>query len=917
MAQVLDCTEPDAYHEQLREEVEAFLMDPDVLIYAHHVAFDRAVVRGCWGLDIPIERWRCTMAQAQAHGLPGGLGNLGEALGVDVTKLKDKRGAELIQLFCKPRPKNAKVRRATPELYPRQWAEFVEYSRQDIVALREVGNKMPVWNYQGRELDLWFLDQRMNDRGFLVDRELATAAVEVAAVEQKRLKRETQAITDGEVESVSKRDQLLKYILEEHGVALPDMRADTLRRRAEDPELPAGVRMLLNIRLEATKTSTSKYKRALLQSEHDGALRGSTQFCGAARSGRWAGRGVQPQNMTRPTPGVSRTEIAQAIEAIKTRQPQIILDNTMRWLSDAVRGIIIARPGKKLVVPDLSNIEGRGLAELAGEEWKLQAYRDYDAGQGPDLYAATYARSFGVDQDQVEKWQRQIGKVMELGLGYEGGVGAFLTFAAVYNLDLDAMADAVWASAEPAAIKAAEGVLAWVKRKKRSTFGLSDRVYVACEVLKAAWREAHPQTQAFWGAAAEAYRQATAHPGTPVDVGEHIKVQRDGAWLRVRLPSGRCLCYLHPKNHEGGGLSYMGVDQYTRQWKRIHTYGGKLCIAAGTLVLARRGWVAIEKITPYDEVWDGLAWVTTGGAVFNGRRRTITAYGARMTHDHEVMTQEGWKHASQSKRHRRAYCRLPDGYSLPGIFEKTAVCVGASMRLWGKQDDVSQRIPEAAGPRGGGFLWVPPQQDHRRTPDHSRHEPTPRFCGVAQRAGPLSAADAPGLAQLRGAWHHCVRAVAEVFRELLAGHGAGLRKRADHRTDGQRQGVQPGELPLGDLQGAGQQHPTVEAVYDLLNCGPRHRFVIYAGGAPLIVHNCENWTQGWARDIMAWNLPAIEDAGYLPLLTVHDEVVAEAPDTDGFTAERMSELLAANPPWARVCPLAAKGHELYRYAKED
>jgi DNA polymerase len=155
-------------------------------------------------------------------------------------------------------------------------------------------------------------------------------------------------------------------------------------------------------------------------------------------------------------------------------------------------------------------------------------------------------------------------------------VGAFLTFAAVYNMDLDDLADAVWASATREALKNGADILEWVKRKKRSTYGLSDKVYIACEVLKRAWRDAHPNTEALWKAAGDSVRAAIQNPGQTFPIGDHLKARVDGAWLRVRLPSGRYLCYIDPKVSESGEISYAGVNQYTRQWGRLKTYGGKL-----------------------------------------------------------------------------------------------------------------------------------------------------------------------------------------------------------------------------------------------------------------------------------------------------------------------------------------------------
>lgn len=311
----------------LAEGCKSLLENPAVEIVAHNSAFDRTVLRHVWGIDVPPERWRDTMVKALAHGLPGGLEKVGQVLGLEDDQAKDKRGKELIQLFCKPRPANQKLRRATRETHPREWAEFLEYSRQDIVSMRAIDRRLPKWNYQPGhpELALWHLDQRINDRGFAVDLELAKAALEATDTEKARLKHETAEATDGLVSSPSKRDDLLAFILAEYGVDLPDMRADTLRRRIEDPELPEGVKLLLSIRLEATKTSTAKYKALLNAVSADGRLRNTLQFAGAQRTARWAGRIFQPQNMPRPSPGFDETMQEAVVELLKAGELQEVV----------------------------------------------------------------------------------------------------------------------------------------------------------------------------------------------------------------------------------------------------------------------------------------------------------------------------------------------------------------------------------------------------------------------------------------------------------------------------------------------------------------------------------------------------------------------------------------------------------------
>ena len=954
------------------DESMRLLLDPNVTLVFHNSAFDRTVLRHVWGLDIPVERWQDTMVKALAHGLPGSLDKIGQILGLEDDQAKDKRGRELIQLFCKPRPKGSKLRRATRETHPKEWSEFLEYSRQDIVAMRAIDKRLPTWNYRAGhpELALWHLDQRINDRGIAVDIELARCAIAAVAVEQKRLKAEVLEATDGLVTSASQRDQLLAFICAEYGVDLPDLRADTVRRRLEDPDLPEGVKLLLALRLESSKTSTAKYKALVNAVSGDGRLRNTLQFAGASRTGRWAHRLFQPGNMPRPDlslvadhfqVSIKEAEdllvdyLDQGVEALKGGYADVVFDNVIGLTANAVRGCIVAPPGKKLVVADLSNIEGRGLAFLAGERWKLKAFADFDAGTGEDLYNVAYARSFNIAPKEATGQKRQIGKVMELGLGYEGGVAAFLTFAAVYNMDLEALAAAVYATASAQALSDAQGMWQWAVKNKR-TLGLPERVYVACEVLKRAWRDAHPNTVALWAAAAEAVRLAVRNPGETFPIGPHLKARRDGKWLRIRLPSGRYLCYLNPEVDDAGQITYFGVNQYTRQWGRIKTYGGKLCLAAGTLVLAKRGWITIENITAVDEVWDGVEWVSTAGSVCNGTREVMEAFGAWMTPDHLVLTTEGWKDASQSEGHHRAACRLPDGVALPRQ-RREAVAMGCAVRLRSGKADACFGDEEASGARDRGVVRVQaPRVDQHQT--HAAwHEQTPGVRGVAQHVRSLPAAVASRLAQLRRAWDHGLRALGRLVRRILGGHGADVPPRADAGQDRQLRGVLAGELPLGNLRAAGQQHADepygwrqdghatcagtrgealdyvlpagegrasgaprgsarrVAQVYDLINCGPRHRFVVWAGGAPLIVHNCENATQAFARDVLAYNMPAIEAKGYEIVLSVHDELLTETSDAERFSADELGRMMATVPPWAKGIPLAASGFETVRYRK--
>ncbi|HCI7003625.1 TPA: DNA polymerase [Klebsiella pneumoniae] len=619
---VWDLTAGEPIPSRLRKAIA----DPDTLLYFHNSHFDRTVLRHAMPeLAPPVERWRDTMVQALAHSLPGALGALCEVLGVPQDKAKDKEGKALIQLFCKPRPKNSKLRRATCKTHPIEWQRFVAYAGLDIEAMREVYKRLPKWNYQGAELALWHRDQQINDRGVCMDVQLAQAAIEAVDQEQKRLAKRTQVMTDGEVQAATQRDAMIKHIVESYGVDLPDMQRSTLERRIADPDLPSPVKELLHIRLQASTTSTSKYKSLMKGISNDGRLRGTLQFCGASRTGRWAGRLFQPQNLPRPT--LEQERIDEGIEALKSGCADLLFDNVMELTSSALRGCIMAPAGKKLVVSDLSNIEGRKLAWLAGEAWKLDAFKDYDTlildqsgapiwdaaakdykRRGPDLYKLAYARAFNISHEDVTKYQRQIGKVMELGLGFGGGVAAFLTFALVYGLDLEELATAALPNISRDVQREAKG---WYDEsvKRKSTYGLSEQVFIACDSLKRLWRRAHPETCDFWYQLERTVRSAIATPAKTLYC-SYLKVRRDGAWLRIQLPSGRALCYPSP-TIEKGNITYMGINSYSRKWQRLKTYGGKLVenvtqaaardVLAGNMPLIENAGYSIV-LTVHDEV---------------------------------------------------------------------------------------------------------------------------------------------------------------------------------------------------------------------------------------------------------------------------------------------------------------------------
>lgn len=640
----------------LPTKLATVVADPEALVWFHNggqfdfPVLDRALPR--MARLIPMTRRRDTMVQAFAHALPGALEKLGEVLNLNEDKKKMKEGKRLVRLFCMPQlpaqllkdledgaatidthptqymtwVRCGRSNRATKRTHPADWQRFIEYAGGDIVTMREAHKLIPMWNYKGKQVELCHTDWAINGRGFAVDLELAAAAVDVSDESKAVLAKRARDATDGAVSAATQRDALLAHILAIYGVELPDMRADTLERRMADEDLPEPVRELISIRLQASMNSAAKYKTLRRSVSKDGRLRGCHQFRGAGRTGRWAHRMFQPGNLLRPT--MSSDMIEACIAAIKDRNVELldmISGNPPLALGNAVRGVIIARraaaagatpkPGKKLIVADLSNIEGRDAAWLAGEEWKLKAFADFDKGIGYDLYIVAYAKSFNVDPATVGKKspERQIGKVEELMFQYGGGVGAWITGAATYGIDLDRMTEQVYPTLPEWAIEEAQQFLGWlddqceakaakravaankkhaldndalqaalresdaqlVVEKIKARHGLSDRTFVACDAIKRLWRKAHPQISSYWKEIEDTVRMAMDSPGVTFPC-RKVKIRRDGSWLRIGLPSSRALCYPNPKIEKDGSITYTGLNQYTRQWGRVSTYGGKL-----------------------------------------------------------------------------------------------------------------------------------------------------------------------------------------------------------------------------------------------------------------------------------------------------------------------------------------------------
>lgn len=557
-------------------------------VFAHNAQFDKAIHNGPKQQHLPriaLERWRCTMAWALSHALPGSLSNLCSVLKIPETQSKLKEGDKLIKLFTRPQPANRKVQRATRETHPQEWERFKVYARMDIVAMREATRRMPTWNWNDSAIAEWHCDQRINERGFNVDRELTHAGALAAVAEKERIGKRFRELTLGMVDRPSLREQFRTYLNDSYHLNLEDTRSDTFLQILKDPNLPAECAELLRLSIASNKTSTAKYAALEPAVSPDGRFRGGLQFAGASRTRRFAGRLFQPQNL--PSRGLPKAaQIEMYIDCLKQQSHDLFFDDLMRYGAAALRGIVTSPPGKKLVVADLSNIEGRVLAWIAGEAWKLDAFRAYDAGTGPDLYNITAVSIIGGDPWDIPKETRNVfGKVPDLASGYQGGVAGYQTFAKAYNVRMADHWGTIESQISRHVIEKAQSNLqtAW-GQESQANLEISDLEWVASEVCKLVWRSRHPATVVFWKALESAVKTAIREWGSVVNAGSRIKVRcvkhRGHRWLVIRLPSGRHLTYFNPRLTRSGDIVYEGEaaeeGKTNRMWIDVYTHGGKL-----------------------------------------------------------------------------------------------------------------------------------------------------------------------------------------------------------------------------------------------------------------------------------------------------------------------------------------------------
>ena len=506
------------------------LLDDTVLKVAWNISFERTCFNRYFDLYTPPEQWRDAMTLAAMNGLPMSLEAAGAAL--RLTEQKLDTGKALINYFCKPcRPTktNGGRTRNLPEHAPDKWQQFITYCGRDTEVERTIYKRLIHFPVTATERRVEWADARINERGVMIDRQLVASAIRMDDAFKAEHMQEMQRLTG--LENPNSLVQLKAWL------ATRGLTPATLDKKAVAELLGTAIdpttRRVLRLRQLLGKSSTAKYAAMEEAVCSDGRIRGLLQYYGAGRTGRWAGRRVQLQNLAQ-----NHLEQIDLVRDIVKQGDleglELIYDNVPDVLSQLIRTALIAKPGHTFLVADYHAIEAVCIAYLADEGWRLNVF----AGDGK-IYEASYAQAFGVPKESVKKGtpERQKGKIMELALGYGGGPSALLAFGA-------------------------------------------DKLGLAPEQLQELvdkWRAASPRITAMWRACEKAAKAAIRCPGKAYRLKNGCTYLRDRDALRLILPSGRRLSYWAAwLDEDSGSIRFMGQNQTTRKWERMETWGGRL-----------------------------------------------------------------------------------------------------------------------------------------------------------------------------------------------------------------------------------------------------------------------------------------------------------------------------------------------------
>ena len=519
----------------------SWLTDKNIIKHAYNAAFEWYCFNRA-GLRTPIDQWQCDMIHGLYCGYPGGLAKIGDAIGLSEDKKKMSVGKALIRYFCVPQratKKNGGRKYNDPKHDLEKWALFKEYCLQDVETEWQIEKRLSLYPVPESEWHQWRMDVLMNAYGVRADIPVIKGALAINAQVTERLTREAMLLTH--LENPNSTSQLLVW-LSDHGVDTPNLQKETVKELLKC-DLSDDVRRVLGIRQQLGKTSIKKYVAMETALCRDERIRGLAQFYGANRTGRWAGRLVQLQNL--PRNYLKTLDFARDLtKKAKTEMLEIVYGDVQDTLSQLIRTAFIPSEGRKFVVADFSAIEARVIAWLAGEEWVNEVFATHGK-----IYEATASQMFHVPIEKIKKGNpeyslRQKGKVATLALGYQGGVNALIAMGALkMGLNESELPDIV-----------------------------------------SRWRQANPRIKDLWGkvenAAITAYRTAQPQAINNLIFSMESDLIYGQTFLTVQLPSGRKLYYPKPflqVNDLGrDALHFYGTNQTTGKWGIVSTYGGKL-----------------------------------------------------------------------------------------------------------------------------------------------------------------------------------------------------------------------------------------------------------------------------------------------------------------------------------------------------
>ena len=524
--------------EEWPAEFLAALDDPNVVKTAWNCAFERNALKVALGRYQDPRQYEDTMILAAQCGLPLSLEGAGKALGLEEDQAKLRDGKALIRYFCQPcRPTAANGHRTRnrPEDDPERWARFKEYNRQDVVAEQTIRRMLLPWKPTEREHDFWVLDTEINERGVRIDRTLAENALRMDHTYKEELTRRAVELTG--LDNPKSVSQIKSWLYDQEGKQFPSLNKKVIADVVAQLQTEEA-REFMALRSELAKSSTAKYEAMLRTTCADGTAKGCFQFYGASRTGRFSGRNIQFQNLPQnhlPDLGQVRELVRDGhYTALKT-----LYDGVSGPLSELIRTALIPEDGHKFLVSDFSAIEARVTAWFAGEQWRLDVFE-----QGGDIYCASASQMFHVPVEKhgQNAHLRQKGKVAELALGYGGGIGALKAFGA--------------------------DKMGMTEEEMQETVDL--------------WRENSPHVTALWRSLEKAAIRCTVRREASISSVGGVRFDYERGILWMTLPSGRRIAYFGARYEPTGkdpsrkALTYMGVEQGTKRWARLETWGGKL-----------------------------------------------------------------------------------------------------------------------------------------------------------------------------------------------------------------------------------------------------------------------------------------------------------------------------------------------------